>query len=352
VHHLVVDTVSWPVLTADLGTAYGQLSAGEPVVLPAKTTSFAAWTSYLAELAESDEIAAETPYWERVTARIRPVPRDRSGGNAVVAGREVRAALDSESTSLLLSRVPSESRLRVDEVLLAGLGMVLSGWLGDGGAAVVDVESHGRHEEGPGIDLSRTVGWFTCLYPVALPGGTEPGAVLADAKEVLRQVPRHGLGYGLLRHLSDWRPPATAEISFNYLGQAAPGRPTGDRNDHAGDSEAPPLRPVGRLGREQSAQGDAPYLIGISGQVVDGRLILGWNYSDAVHDEATISALAHRYIEVLGELIDHCCRSGADGYAPSDFPLAALDQSSLDFITQRFGSVSRPGESTDSGGGS
>ncbi|WP_345673059.1 condensation domain-containing protein, partial [Streptomyces phyllanthi] len=139
-HHLVVDTVSWPVLVGDLGSAYGRLSAGEPVELPAKTTSFAAWTSYLAELAGSDAITAEAPYWERVADRIRPVPRDRSGGNAVVAGREVRAALDGESTSLLLSRVPSVSRLRVDEVLLAGLGMVLGGWLGDGGSAVVDVE--------------------------------------------------------------------------------------------------------------------------------------------------------------------------------------------------------------------
>ncbi|MPY44748.1 amino acid adenylation domain-containing protein, partial [Streptomyces phyllanthi] len=336
-HHLVVDTVSWPVLVGDLGSAYGRLSAGEPVELPAKTTSFAAWTSYLAELAGSDAITAEAPYWERVADRIRPVPRDRSGGNAVVAGREVRAALDGESTSLLLSRVPSVSRLRVDEVLLAGLGMVLGGWLGDGGSAVVDVESHGRHEEGPGIDLSRTVGWFTCLYPVVLPGGTEPGRVLADTKEMVRRVPRHGLGYGLLRHLTGWRPPATAEISFNYLGQAAPGRPSGDRTERAAGDDVPPLRPIGRLGREQSDQGDSPYLIGISGQVVDGRLILGWNYSGEVHDEATISALAHRYVEVLGDLIDHCCRPEGGGYTPSDFPLARLDQSSLDHIKDRIG---------------
>ncbi|MFD8818663.1 amino acid adenylation domain-containing protein, partial [Streptomyces sp. NPDC059627] len=254
-HHLVVDTVSWPILVSDLGTAYERSAAREPVQLPAKTTSFAAWTSYLAELAASDEVTAEAPYWERVTARIRPMPRDRSGGNAVAARREVRAALDDASTSLLLSRVPSVSRLRVDEVLLAGLGMVLGGWLGGGGPAVVDVESHGRHEEGPGVDLSRTVGWFTCLYPVALPGGTEPGTVLADTKEMLRRVPRHGMGYGLLRHLADWRPFVTAEISFNYLGQAAPGRPTtADRPDRADGTGVPPLRPVGRLGREQSEQ--------------------------------------------------------------------------------------------------
>ncbi|MFD2685535.1 amino acid adenylation domain-containing protein [Streptomyces phyllanthi] len=341
VHHLVVDTVSWPVLVGDLGLAYGRLSVGEPVVLPAKTTSFAAWSSYLTELADSGGAAAEIPYWEGVVSRVRPVPRDRSGRNAAVAGREVRVVLGEEATSRLLSRVPSESRLRVEEVLLAGLGMVLGGWLG-GGSVVVDVESHGRHEEGPGMDLSRTVGWFTCLYPVALGGGTEPGRVLADTKEMVRRVPRHGLGYGLLRHLSGWRPPATAEISFNYLGQAA--------TSHNADD---PFRfTEGPRGRARSPEGDRLHLIEILGRVADGRLSLVWSYSDEIHDEATISGLAHRYIEVLGELIDHCCRPEADDYTPSDFPLADLDHAALDLIAQHFGSVSGPGESTDSGGGS
>jgi non-ribosomal peptide synthase protein (TIGR01720 family) len=340
VHHLVVDTVSWPVLVGDLGSAYERLSAGEPVELPAKTTSFAAWSSYLAELAGSDEIAAETAYWEQVSDQIRPMPRDRVGGNTLAAGREVRAVLDAESTSLLLSRVPSVSRLRVDEVLLTALGMVLSGWLGDGGSAVVDVESHGRHEEGPGIDLSRTVGWFTCLYPVALPGGAEPGRVLADTKEMLRQVPRHGLGYGLLRHLSGWRPPATAEVSFNYLGQAATSHTDDDRFRFA----------EGPRGQARSSEGERLHLVEILGRVADGRLSLLWSYSGEIHDEATISGLAHRYIEILGELIDHCCRPEGGGYTPSDFPLAGLDHAALDLIAQHFGSVSGPGASTDSGG--
>jgi amino acid adenylation domain-containing protein/non-ribosomal peptide synthase protein (TIGR01720 family) len=344
VHHLVVDTVSWPVLISDLGSAYGRLSAGEPVVLPAKTTSFAAWSSHLAELAGSDEVTTEIPYWEQVAEQARPVPRDRWGRNVMAAGREVRVTLGEEPTSRLLHRVPSESRLHVDEVLLAGLGLVLGGWAG-GGPVVVDVESHGRHEEAPGMDLSRTVGWFTCLYPVALHGGTEPGRVLADTKEMVRQVPRHGLGYGLLRHLSGWRPPATAEISFNYLGQA----PT----SHHADERF--RLTEGPRGRARSSEGDRLYLIEILGRVADGRLSLVWSYSDDIHDEATISALAHRYIEVLGELIDHCCRSGPeadDGYTPSDFPLAGLDHTALDLIAQHFGPVSGPRESTDSGGGS
>ncbi|MFI0479419.1 amino acid adenylation domain-containing protein [Actinomadura sp. 9N215] len=347
VHHLVVDTVSWPVLVEDLTSAYGQVLAGDPVALPAKTTSFAAWSSYLTELAASDELVEEAPYWEQVAAQARPVPRDRpDGGNAAAAGREVRVWLDVEQTSRLLHEVPAASRLRIDEVLLAALGMTLGRWLDGDGPVVVDVEGHGRHEEGPGIDLSRTVGWFTSLYPVALPGGTDPGTVLATAKETLRQVPRHGLGYGLLRYLAGWQPPATTEISFNYLGQATPNQAGDDRtgNDL--------FRPVeGPRGQARSLDGDRMHVVEIIGQVVDGRLLLGWNYSGEVHDEATISELAHRYLETLGELIDHCCRpEGGGGFTSSDFPLADLDDTSLDLIAQHFGSVARPDESTDSGG--
>jgi non-ribosomal peptide synthase protein (TIGR01720 family) len=208
----------------------------------------------------------------------------------------------------------------------------------------VDVESHGRHEDGPGIDLSRTVGWFTTLHPVALPGGTDPATALAATKEMLLTVPRHGLGYGLLRHLSPWDPPATAEISFNYLGQAEAGSGGGA----AGDVR---FRSVdGPQGHAHAHAGDRPYLIEINGRVTGGRLNLIWSYSSEIHDEATILGLARRHLETLGDLIDHCGRPDAHGYTPSDFPLAALDQSSLVFIRQRFGSVSRPGESTDSGG--
>jgi len=336
-HHLVVDTVSWPVLVSDLGTAYERLSAGEPVTLPPKTTSFAAWTSRLAELAASGEAAAELPYWNQVADLIRPVPRDRTGGNAATAAREVRVALGEELTSRLLHQVPTRSRTRVDEVLLAALGMVLSGWHG-GGPVVVDVESHGRHEEGPGLDLSRTVGWFTTLYPVTLPGGADPAAALAGTKETVREVPRHGLGYGVSRYLGQWRPPATAEIAFNYLGQAAAGRQGEERFRFT----------EGPRGQARPAEGDRPHLVEILGRVADRRLSLVWTYSGEIHDEATIAGLADRHAETLAVLIDHCCQG--DAYIPSDFPLADLDPDALDLIAQHFGSAPGPGESTDHGG--
>ncbi|MFJ2264762.1 condensation domain-containing protein, partial [Streptomyces sp. NPDC087844] len=163
--------------------------------------------------------------------------------------------------------------------------------------------------------------------------------MLRRTKEGLRAVPRKGLGYGLLRHLTDWTPAkgSGAEVSFNYLGQSGR-RPdavdTGEgRNDHR-------FRPSGRdLGASQSSEGERPHLLEVNSQVVDGRLEMVWTYGGGVHDGATIERLAHRYVDVLAEVIEFCCRAGVGGCTPSDFPLAGLDQVALDGVAGRFGTV-------------
>ena len=205
VHHLVTDAVSWTALLEDLGTAYEQAERGEPVRLPPRTTSFAAWSRRLAELAAGPVTAAEAGYWERAAAGGGPLPRDLGGDNTLDSARQVTVALGAGPTGRLLREVPAAYRTQVNDALLAALGTVLGRWAGAAQVAV-DVESHGRHEDlgGPGTDLSRTAGWFTSVYPVLLdgPGGGGPGGSLLAAKRALRAVPRHGLGYGLLRHLA------------------------------------------------------------------------------------------------------------------------------------------------------
>ncbi|MEU8531458.1 condensation domain-containing protein, partial [Streptomyces sp. NPDC048629] len=205
-------------------------------------------------------------------------------------------------------------------------------WTGTG-SVVVDVEGHGREDVGVDIDVSRTVGWFTSVHPVELTGVVDGdlGALLRRTKEYLRGVPRKGLGYGLLRHLTDWAPQGHAEVGFNYLGQS------GRRPDTAGattqDVSGVRFTPSGDpLGAAQSTEGERAHLIEVNSQVADGRLEMVWTYGAEVHDEATIAGLAERYVEVLGDLIEFCCRPETGGYTPSDFPLAPLDQAALDRI--------------------
>jgi non-ribosomal peptide synthase protein (TIGR01720 family) len=225
----------------------------------------------------------------------------------------------------------------VNDVLLAALGVVLTRWARCA-VVVADVEGHGREDAGPDVDVSRTVGWFTSIYPVPLAGlpGGDAGAGLRRMKEQLRAVPRHGLGYGLLRYLAGTLPGLPpAEISFNYLGQDGAGS--------QGAPAAPPeggtwFRPAGTAGREWSLAGQRSHLIEVSGQVgADGCLVFGWTFSTQVHHEATITRLARDYTAALDQLIRHCTAPGAGALTPSDFPLAGLDQAALDAISRRFG---------------
>ncbi|MFC9249699.1 amino acid adenylation domain-containing protein, partial [Streptomyces sp. NPDC057136] len=342
VHHLVVDTVSWPVLLEDFAAAYAQVEQGATVVeLPAKTTSFMHWSQRLAELAASPELATETAYWrETEAAAAAPLPRDREGLNRNASVRNLRQSLETGLTERLLREVPAAFRTQINDVLLSVLGAVFTEWARVG-SVVVDVEGHGREDVGADIDVSRTVGWFTNVYPVALTGTADGdlGALLRRTKEYLRGVPRKGLGYGLLRHLTDWTPDtrAVAEVCFNYLGQS--GRRS-DTADAAHDDGGVRFRPSGRsLGESQSEDGTRSYLIEVNSQVADGRLEMEWTYGAEVHDEATIAGLAERYVEVLSDLIEYCCRPEVGGHTPSDFPLARIDQTVLDRVAENLPTV-------------
>ncbi|MEV6868512.1 amino acid adenylation domain-containing protein, partial [Streptosporangium subroseum] len=329
-HHLVVDGVSWRILLEDLELAYGQAERGLPVEPAPKTTSFARWSERLLELARSSELATEAEYWLDATRGTSPLPRDHDGENTAASARTVRATVGAEQTARLLHEVPSAYRTQINDVLMTVLGLVVAEW-NRGAGTLVDLEGHGREDLGPDVDVSRTVGWFTTFFPVALHGAVEGGdlgSALMRTKEHLRGIPRRGLGYGLLRYLAAGQVSAAleaapkAELSFNYLG----------RFDNVLTGDARFRQADGSLGDERSSLGERTHLIEVNGEVVGGRLELAWTYSGQVHDEATVTRLAQRYVEVLGELIEHCLGDGAGGATPSDFPLAVLDQEALDVV--------------------
>ncbi|MEU9191475.1 condensation domain-containing protein, partial [Streptomyces sp. NPDC048484] len=333
VHHLVMDTISWPILLEDLTLACEQAE------LPAKTTSFTAWSERLTELARSEELTGDAAYWRRTEeAAVGRLPRDHDGLNVHASVRDLGAGLSAEQTNRLLREVPAAFRTQINDVLLCVLGAVLAEWC-RAPSVVVDLEGHGREDVGADIDVLRTVGWFTSVYPVALDAVTDGdlGAALRRTKENLRAVPRRGLSYGLLRHLTDRTPGSgiSAEVLFNYSGrtvQVPQQENTGRAAEEGGGLLR--LRP-GSVGDAQSTEGERTHLIEINSLVVDGRLETKWTYSGQIHDEATVDRLARRYVEVLDELIDYCCREDVGGYTPSDFPLAGLDQAGVDLVAGR-----------------
>ncbi|HKN99659.1 MAG TPA: amino acid adenylation domain-containing protein, partial [Pseudonocardiaceae bacterium] len=314
-HHLVVDGVSWRILLADLERGYRQAVRGEPVDLGPRTTSFQEWAVRVAEHAAGGGFDDELSHWRSVPAVV-PVPVDGAGPNVVAAERAVRVRLDRAETAALLRDVPGVYRTQVNDVLLAALGAVLREWTGC--PAVVDVEGHGREELFGDVDLSRTVGWFTSVFPVALDVVGDWGAALKSVKERLRSVPRRGVGYGALRYLTGTAPAIDPQVSFNYLGRVDP--PAG--GIYAGTHR--------ELTLDTAPDTARPHLLDVVGRVSDDELEFTWCYADGVHHEATVARLAERMVGALREIVRNCAEPGAGGRTPSDFPLVALDQATVD----------------------
>ncbi|MGH6821573.1 MAG: condensation domain-containing protein, partial [Methylocella sp.] len=221
IHHLVMDGVSWRILIEDLHTLYHQLAAGEAVSLPPKTTSYRQWSQRLCRYAGTQR-AAET-YWNELASAPAPSfpVENPEGANTESCTGEIILSLGKQHTQALLQQVPPVYRTRNDDGLLAALAQVICCWSRND-SVLINLEGHGREDLFPELDLSRTVGWFTSLFPVllAVKAETGPGALLQSVKEQLRAVPDHGIGYGLQRYLSGPNPVSlSAPISFNYLGR-------------------------------------------------------------------------------------------------------------------------------------
>lgn len=326
-HHLVVDGVSWRILLEDLETAYQQSAAGQPVQLALKTTSFRAWAQALTEHARAGGFDDEREYWMREIGSADPaIPLDAQGPNTVASTRSVTVRLDADDTRALLQDVPGVYRTQINDVLLSALGQVLGRWTGRE-RVLIDLEGHGREELLAGVDLSRTVGWFTTMYPVALAAASEAdwGAVLKSVKEQVRAIPRRGLGYGALRYLTgsdvlSGGPAAQPRISVNYLGHF----------DWSGGGDGLVRAIHEDLDLSTDPQSSRAHALDIVGKVEHGCLEFTWFYSEQLHHEDTVAALAGQLLGALRDITAHCAAPDAGGCTPSDFPLAGLDQATVD----------------------
>ncbi|MEH1899089.1 MAG: condensation domain-containing protein [Nostoc sp.] len=332
IHHLAVDGISWRILLEDLSTAYKQLNSGNKIQLPAKTTSFKDWAIRLQDYAGSQGLHSELDYWlHSKLFAVTPLPLDYSAvasENTVGSSRIVSVSLSGKQTQALLQDVPGAYNTKINDVLLTALVQSFAGWTGDD-SLLIELEGHGREDLFEDIDLSRTVGWFTSIFPVYLKlGGLHhPGEALKSVKEQLRRIPNRGIGYGILRYLSpdtninkQLEGAIPAQVSFNYLGQF----------------DQTHLAPLGwkfaqeSSGSIHSPKGQRRHLLNVNGLVIEGKLQLEWQYSSAFHRQATVENLANNYVRTLEAIIDHCLSSEAGGYTPSDFPEVGLSQEALD----------------------
>ena len=327
VHHLAIDGVSWRILLEDFQTAYEQLSRGETIQLPPKTTSFKHWSEQLIKYANSAELKAELSYWvDESRQQINRLPLDYpEGENMVASARTISISLEQEETRFLLQEIPVAYQTQINDVLLAALLQAFERWTGEQ-KLLLDLEGHGREEIFDNIDVSRTVGWFTTIFPVLLDlsknscgigvspvfglnfsrgllelRDSELKNILPAVKEQLRHIPYRGIGYGLLRYLSDeiairkqLQALPQAEVLFNYLGQFDRAISESSLFGIAKES----------CGATRSLDGNRSYLLEVNAIVIEGRLQINWTYSQAIHSPTTIESLSQAFVEALRSLIN------------------------------------------------
>ncbi len=330
IHHLAVDGVSWRVLLEDLQQAYQALLAGNDLKLSDKTSSFKVWTQHLHDRARDSAFQQELAYWQGQLQDVSDqLPCDHEGGGRQQKHSAVATTyLDSEWTRRLLQDTGRAYRTQINDLLLTALAGVICRWTCQP-SALIRLEGHGREELFERVDVTRTVGWFTTLFPVKLSPQAEISASIMRIKEQLRAVPDKGLGYGVLRYLGPEHAQSVlnalpeGQIVFNYLGQF----------DQSFDGQQGIFAPAPEgSGQGQSEEAPLGSLLSINGQVYGGALELTWTYSREVFEHATVQRLADEYAQALKDLIEHCGNQDSLGVTPSDFPLATLTQASLDAL--------------------
>ncbi|MEU8207907.1 amino acid adenylation domain-containing protein [Micromonospora sp. NPDC049044] len=339
VHHLAVDGVSWRILLADLEAAWTAVAAGEPPRLEAVPVSYRRWAATLAEEARVPSRVAEMAYWlgqqaPAVLGTRSPDPAVDTYGTSAT----LRLELDAATTTALLTELPAVFHAEINDVLLTALTLAIVECRGIT-EYTVELEGHGREDLRDGLDLSRTVGWFTSVFPVRLStAGLDPdaawsgpsgvGDLLKHVKELLHAVPQRGVGHGLLRHLN----PQTARlltgepprIGFNYLGRFV-----------ASDGSAPWTLDAG-TGIGTGFHPDLPLrhtlaVTPFTEQRADGpHLVADWLWAPGALDRPDAEEIAQAWFSALRLLVAHCRTPGVGGHSPSDFPLVSVEQDEVD----------------------
>jgi len=347
IHHLAVDAVSWRILLEDLNIAWAQHHSGQPIALPAAGTSFARWSALLEAHAHTPAVINQSQAWRQVLATPPSLPPVQPEVDTYASAGHLSVSLDVDTTRGLLGEVPAAFHAGINDILLIAFGLACAEFLDTGRAPIgIDVEGHGRHEDLGDVDLSRTVGWFTTKYPVALEvgglrwtqvlaGEAALGPVVKAAKEQLRALP-DGLTYGLLRYLNpdvdlDQTDPS---IGFNYLGRLS---------TIAGEASSE-LWQISQDGLSLAAAATAvPMPLGHTVELNAGTIDTGagptlnatWTWATSALNATQITRLSRLWFDALAGICAHV-QHGGGGLTPSDIAPARLTQPQINELQQHY----------------
>ncbi|MBW8687177.1 non-ribosomal peptide synthetase [Chitinophaga rhizophila] len=319
-HHLVIDAVSWRIFIEDLQLLYTQVNAR----LPEKTDSFRRWAQLQQEYANSGKLLAEAAYWQELVAQQVPrLKTDFPFNTPVFLQDQESFVLDQHITNLLQTRVHRVYNTEINDVLLTALGSAILEVFGQD-KVIIKMEGHGREEIIRNVDISRTIGWFTTMYPFVLHIPNEDS--LVAVKEDLRRIPGKGIGFGMLKYLrEDYQALSyTPSVLFNYLGNFDNSFGADNKTGFSYAAE-----PAGNNIAEENAEN---VVLNISGSIVAEQLFLSINYSSQLYTQATIQRLSAAYKLALIRLIENVASEYNTFKTPSDLSYKGLSIAEVNTI--------------------
>ena len=331
IHHLVVDAVSWRILLEDVERLYQLSKEHKQLNLPTKTTAFLQWSDHLEKYTQSERYRQALEYWDEFnTNGVGQISPEMHGKGTFDTIKEASFLLSKKETNLLLTEVHETFGTRANDILLTALLMSINRQF-DLSSVLIDLENHGREEISELVDVNRTIGWFTSIYPVLLTKGNSLMHTIKLIKETLRSVPNNGIDYllkyyyGVNKNLEDDNSNTSAKISFNYLGQFDEDIPN-NVFSIASESTGEEIAPTEKL----------TYDWEIAGMVSSGQLKMYVHYSDKQYDATTMERLMFSYHDCLAEVIAYCHNTEIKELTPSDLTWSKISISQLDKLQRQY----------------
>lgn len=331
IHHLVIDGVSWRILLEDLAVLYKEYTIGNEPKLPLKSDSFQKWAAAQKEYAGGEKLNAEKNYWYEIANQaISDFPTDKEIKSREFEIKDVLTfTLNPDLTNLLQTKVNRTYKTEVNDVLLSALAIALQESLGIN-KSILHIEGHGREDIIPEIDISRTIGWFTTVYPFVLqtaPANTA-NETLIVVKESLRKIPNKGIGYGILKYLSPhYIPEVNPSIAFNYLGDF--GNNVDDKKEESLLEYASEF--IG-LNIDPKNKRDVP--LEVTGILVEGKLNINFRYAKEICEKETAQKIINAYEKALINLIEELASSDKSYLTPSDLSFKEISIEDLNRINK------------------
>ncbi|MGR3219879.1 MAG: amino acid adenylation domain-containing protein [Candidatus Anammoxibacter sp.] len=345
IHHLVVDGISWRILIDDITRAYDQRMQGKKIELPSKTDSFKLWAEKIHEYSNSDSLLEEKIYWKKLeSTSVKMLPTDwPSTTNRYKERNTLYCSLTKDFVDSLLKNVNRAYNTEINDILLTALTRAMYRLYGEK-TILLNLEGHGREvpqastlaleDQGGSIDVTRTTGWFTSIYPVilTLPDAEDIGLHVKHIKETLRKIPNKGFGYGILKYITapenkkDITFQISPRISFNYLGsfdEKINSEFFNEAHEFIKNTIHPELKSI--------------HDMDIEGKIIGGILELAVSYNTNTYKTQTIEKLLQTYRNEIQLIIDYCMEIKAAELTPSDLTYNMLSLSELDLLVSDYG---------------